>query len=193
MESKTYDDMVASISNPVFKVPGLGKRFQDCRLATYEPHTATQIAALDYLKTYCRDKVAYEGDGFLLVGKPGLGKTHLISSVLSYYGRNGKDVRYVTAEEIFIELRATMNDNTGTSELAYLRGLVSPAILAIDDLHVITGNEGYQYRSLWYVLDKRYQQMKATIVATNKPIDEFKEVIDERTRRRLQAKAITIK
>jgi DNA replication protein DnaC len=161
-------------------------------LATYEPHTATQTKALTEIRDYCKSKDADNGNGFLLIGKPGLGKTHLIASVLSYYGRNGFGVKYITAEEMFILLRDAMNDNSGTTELQLLREWSSSELLAIDDLHVLTNGEGYQYRSLWYVLDKRYQNRRATIVATNKPLAEFKETIDERTRRRLQAKAIVI-
>lgn len=168
---------------------GIGARFACASLANFVPENREQAVARSAVLNWTEKKAAL-GDGLLLYGPPGGGKTHLLVGALRECAAAGMPVRYVTAEEFFLGLRDAIAANTG--EKKFLDSLVRPDVLALDDLHVLTEGEGYQYRSLWYLLDKRYFHARSTLVATNRGLDEFRELLDERTRRRLESGVVRV-
>lgn len=168
---------------------GVGRRFLSSRLDNYETHTPEHKTAL----AVCRQAVGEfrAGGGVLLLGDPGGGKTHLLCGMLFEAVNRGMSVRYITAEDFYLGLRSRMDE--GLSESGFIDRHSRPDVLALDDLYCLAAaksahDESYQYRMLWTLLDRRYRDARATIVSTNKPLKEFKEMLDERTRRRLEAR-----
>lgn len=166
-----------------------GCRFSKARLDTYRTPTDVHAKAV----SLCREAVESfgDGDGLLLVGEPGGGKTHLLVGMLHEAVSRKMSGLLITAEDFFMGLRSRMTG--GETEEAYLNRLATVDVLALDDLHSLAaaksvGDQSYQYRMLWNLFNKRYFMAKPTLVSTNRDLDEFKDMIDERTRRRLQAK-----
>lgn len=176
-----------------WETSGVGRRFQSSRLDSYKTPTKEHMAAL----AVCRGVVAdFEtGGGVLLLGDPEGGKTHLLCGMLFEALQSGRTVRYLTAEDFYLGLRCRMDE--GLSESGFIDNLVRPDVLALDDLYCLAAaksahDESYQYRMLWTLLDRRYREARSTITSTNKPLKEFKEMLDERTRRRLEAKVVRV-
>ncbi|MDR1518958.1 MAG: ATP-binding protein [Planctomycetota bacterium] len=176
-----------------WKSSGVGRRFLPARLANYEtPSPAHRAAA-----AACREAVEAfaEGNGLLLAGEPGGGKTHLLCGMLFEALERGLSVRYLAAEDFYLGLRSRMDE--GLSESGYIDRLASADVLALDDLYCLAAaksahDESYQYRMLWILLDRRYREARATVAGTNRPLKDFREMLDERTRRRLEAKVVRV-
>ena len=172
---------------------GVGRRFRDSRLDNYQAPTESHSAALAACRQAVDDFGA--GGGALLLGDPEGGKTHLLCGMLLEAAIRGMTIRYITAEDFYLGLRSRMDD--GLSESGFIDRLTSPDVLALDDLYCLaaaksTHDESYQYRMLWTLLDRRYRDAKATIAGTNKPLEEFRDMLDERTRRRLEARVVHV-
>ncbi len=176
-----------------WNLSGVGRRFRASRLDNYLTPTDAHASAV----SVCREVVdAFgTGGGVLLLGDPEGGKTHLLCGMLFEAAQRGQSIRYITAEDFYLGLRSRMDK--GLSESGFIDGLVRPDVLALDDLYCLAAaksahEESYQYRMLWTLLDRRYRDAKSTITSTNKPLAEFKEMLDERTRRRLEAKVVRV-
>lgn len=169
---------------------GIGRRFWGASL-TDNPRTAAQGAALDALRSFCGTG-AMDGEGVMLIGAPGLGKTHLLAAVLREMARQGKAIGYITVEGFFVGLRSCMGSAAKQSEAEYLHRLKEPQFLVLDDLQSIQDGESYQRRMLWLLLDMRYADCRATLTASNRTLAELRDMIDARTLRRFEAEVIAI-
>jgi DNA replication protein DnaC len=169
---------------------GIRARFAECTLASYIPRTPAQTEALQTCRAYALGNCGSD-QGLLLMGEPNGGKTHLLIGILRAWLERGKRCHYLTAEKFFVGLRSTFNER-GNTERDYLDRLIGYDLLVIDDLHALTDGEGYQYRMLWHLLDERYCEKRPTLASTNKTLDEFKGLLDQRTRRRLQATLVMV-
>ena len=178
--------------DPIMMRGGISEkcRFWGCTLDNYKVKSKSELDAMKEIQRYMSEKKYENGEGLVLFGEPGTGKTHLLIGLMWEFAKIGKTVKYMTAEDFFIRLRQSITDR---NELGYLNSLIDPDVLVFDDLHCVGEEEGYQYRQLWWMLDKRYFHKKPTLTASNKSIDEFREAFDDRTRRRLCANAIPVK
>jgi len=176
----------------LLKRAGVGKRFIGETLLSYKPKNDTQGDAIQACFNYCEKNMAKGGRGLILIGKPNTGKTHLLTGIMRYYLNSGMRCRYTTVEDFFFALQSTFNSKD-IRELDVINGMIEPQLLVLDDLQSLKNqDDAWQYRRLWYLLDKRYADCKATLVSTNKTLSGFKEMIDERTGRRLQAEVIAL-
>ena len=173
---------------------GVGRRFINSRLDNYDTPTAAHDVAI----RACWQAVGKldKGDGILLIGEPESGKTHLLSGMLHAAIVNGLSARYITTEDFYVGLRGCM-DKDGMTESAYLDGLAKPDVLALDDVYCVAAaksahEESYQYRMLWTLLDRRYREARATLASTNRSLDQIRDMLDSRTRRRLEAQVVMV-
>ncbi len=139
-----------------------------------------------------RETGAMAGDGIMLIGDPGAGKTYLLAAALREMARHGKAVKYLTVEGFFVGLRGCMGPGAKLSESEYLASLKEPDFLVLDDLQYIQDGESYQRRMLWLLLDMRYADCRATLTASNRTIAELRDMFDQRTLRRFEAEVIAI-
>jgi len=79
---------------------------------------------------------------------------------------------YYKAMDIFIELKAGFNRPNKPSEGEVIDKLVDAVFLVIDEAHV-RGETKYEDDKLTHILDKRYDAMRATMLITNIPRNEF--------------------
>lgn len=168
-------------------------RFRDATLDNYLTPTQAHATAL----ALCREAATRlrDGDGVLLVGEPGGGKTHLLIGMLRYAIERKMTVKYLTLSDFFAMMRGCIAK--GESDLDCIANLARIDVLALDDIFSIAAaksgtEQSYQYEKLWHLLDKRYLAGNATIASTNHDIEMFQELMDERTRRRLKATQIPV-
>lgn len=155
-------------------------RFVDRTFDGFRAETPAMRRAL----TVCRDYAenfsdnARRGAGLVLAGRPGTGKSHLSVAILQSVLT--RDVRYITCGDLIRAVRDTWrrsSDRTETQVLSYLQRL---DLLVIDEVGVQYGTNGEQ-TILFDVLDRRYREIKPTILLTNQDKEEFTGFIGERT------------
>ena len=115
---------------------------------------------------------------FALLGGRGTGKTQLGVCLLWYASRRSMSYAYRTAFEMFASIKETYRDDSSMSELKAIRALLEPGILVIDELNE-ANHTTWEGHMLTYLVDKRYQQMKDTLIISNYTADVFAEVVGQ--------------
>jgi DNA replication protein DnaC len=103
--------------------------------------------------------------GFLLYGRPGGGKTHLLVSTLRYLAlERGVASRYAEFLLVLSDMKAGFNANRSHMEI--LKPLLSVPVLAIDELGKERGTE-WERSMLDELISRRFNSGLSTIFATN--------------------------
>lgn len=160
-------------------------RFQGKTLDNFhadsEPQKYALTVARDYLENF--DARAKRGEGLILSGMPGTGKSHLAGAIL--LGLLPKRVgMYTTCMGIIRAVRGTWRKDSERSEGQVLSALRSVPLLVVDEIGVQYGTDGEQ-TILFDVLDGRYREMQPTVLLTNQDRAGFKQFIGERAYDRL--------
>ncbi len=106
--------------------------------------------------------------GLLLVGNPGVGKTHALCGLLRFLTlERGLEARYVDSFQLLHDLKIAFDQDSGSAEImeAYCR----VPLLALDELGK-TRPEGWQHQVLDQIVSRRYDANLTTFVATNYPL-----------------------
>ena len=141
----------------------VGKKFMRCTFDAYDSkgHEAQYQACVEYAKAFERN----EGEGILLYGTVGTGKTHLAAAIGNHIVYElGYDVYFMPFTEFLNTLRIYMNDKSRTE--AFMARLYKADLLIMDDL----GKEKYTEwaaEQLFSLLDRRYRERQPIIVTTN--------------------------
>ena len=163
---------------------GLGELYAGASLAGYLPATQMQERALRACRQWQDAMPANRGEGLILSGPCGVGKTHLMAVLLLEGVALGWSVRYVTVAEMIRGIRATWTDRA-RSEDEVIRELVGVKLLAIDELGVQAGSES-EHGLLHAVIDARLRARRPTLYGTNLSAKELPGAIGERALDRLR-------
>jgi DNA replication protein DnaC len=158
----------------------VGRTFDNFVAETDDQRHALTVAR-DFAERF--DFHAKRGAWLVLSGMPGTGKSHLAAAILQTV--LSRHVRYMTCLDLIRSVRETWRRDSEKSEsqvLAYLSGL---DLLAIDEVGMQYGTDGEQ-TILFDVLDRRYRDVKPTILMTNQDMDGLKSSLGDRTHDRLR-------
>jgi len=152
------------------------KRYEHCDfesfstdLADGKTWTANHEQSLKNAKlqamAFVRDYPATE-KGLLLMGRSGVGKTHLAVAALKELIRRGHAGLFCDYRELLKEIQASYNPASESTEMGILEPVRTVELLVLDDL-------GASKPSAWVldiiglVLNARYNERRATILTTN--------------------------
>ncbi len=125
-------------------------------------HGKAKQVAEDFARKFRKDAPT---KGFLLYGRPGAGKTHLIVAALRYLAlEKGVAGRYVELMLVLSDIRAGFSSNR--SQMEILGPLLQVPVLAIDELGKERGTE-WERSMLDELISRRFNSGLATIFATN--------------------------
>lgn len=158
----------------------IGRTF-DNFIATTDEQRAALTICRDFAENFAEH--SRKGASLILSGKPGTGKSHLTAAILQAHIK--RDVRYTTCMDMIRAVRETWRKDSERTESQVLRYLEDLDLLAIDEVGMQYGTEGEQ-TILFDVLDRRYREVKPTILITNQDKDGFKQFIGDRTYDRLR-------
>jgi DNA replication protein DnaC len=158
------------VSRRLLESAAISARHQGCDFASFIVETPAQQAVLDTCRDYAEhfSQAAATGAGLIFSGPVGTGKNHLATAIARTVLEMGRSVLQVTAYEMILRLRQTWKkDDTGPSEAAIIRQFGAADLLIIDEVGKQFGSKGGDEVQLFAVINRRYLDMKPTIVMSN--------------------------
>lgn len=187
-ERRQAEERAASLAKRL-KLSGMPRRFHDKAFDGYQADAPEQVAALTVCREYAEGMGSHvkTGASLILSGKPGTGKSHLAAAVMHAAMDGGRrTVQYVTCMDLVRAVRATWRRDSERTEDDVLRLFGEEVdLLVIDEVGVQYGTEGEQ-TILFDVLDRRYREMRPTILISNTGKAQFQAFVGDRVFDRLR-------
>ena len=171
----------------IWQEADLPERYRNRTIANWKPQAGQEIAARMIASWLDALDDRYEaGDGLMLMGPPGIGKTHLLAGLTTAIIQAGYRARYAVWPTVWDKCRPPFDQSA--DEL--LRELARVPFLALDELGMRPGTTAEQAR-LFELIDTRYREQLPTLVASN-CTEATLGMIGERTADRLLESCIPI-
>lgn len=140
-------------------------RYKNATLENYKITDQEQGKACLEIKKYTNTPTV---ENFVMLGKYGVGKTHLAYSILRDRAVSGQRVKYYTLASLFREL----NNGEIWKSKAVLNVITRYDLIVIDEIGRTKWEDG-QKNNFFEVLDSRYNEMKPTVLISNMSKKEF--------------------
>jgi DNA replication protein DnaC len=154
----------------------IGRTLDSFKATTDAQRAAHQIAA-EFADNFAEH--AKRGNGLILSGLPGTGKSHLAIAILQALLPETCG-RYTTCMNVIRSVRNTWRKDSEHSETEILAAYADFPLLVLDEIGAQYGTDG-EATILFEVLDRRYRDMKPTIFLTNQNQKGLAEFVGERT------------
>jgi len=169
------------------------KRYQRCTLDTFRDSAPVLRNAKSLVQTFVNlwPNIPH-GKGLLLMGGCGSGKTHLAVAALNEVVNDGKPGRVVFAnfQDLIQEIQASFDPDQTATKAEIMRPLLEADLLVLDELGSVKPTQFVQ-DILYYVINTRYNEERATIFTTNyldHPADVKLEKLEDRIGTRLRSR-----
>lgn len=128
---------------------------------------AIKAAALRYV-------AESRGEWFVIVGRPGSGKTHICTAIVGKLIEGGKNCKYMLWRDEVRELKALVNDNPAYRERMNL--LKNVDVLYIDDFLKGRAVSDGDLNVAFELLNARYNARKRTIISGERTIGAIMDI-----------------
>jgi len=174
------------------------RRFQRCEFENYAEISPSHRLARQRVERFAREFPADE-HGLLIMGPPGVGKTHLVVALINLLVREkGVSCLFYDFQDLLKEIQNSYNNDSGTSELGVLQPIFATEVLVLDDLGARKPS-AWMADTLSHIISTRYNDVKSTLFTTNyldvpvrKEDSSLTERISERVRSRLHEMCLRI-
>jgi DNA replication protein DnaC len=145
------------------------RRYHHCTLANFEAYNDSLARAVTLaqrvIETFPGGEAADRG--LLLMGMPGVGKTHLAVAILKkcIVDRAAQGLFYTTSDLLAL-LRSTYTGEEKATESQVLRAITTADVLVLDELGRERATE-WRDEMLHLIVNTRYSERRLTIFTTN--------------------------
>jgi DNA replication protein DnaC len=147
------------------------KRYEHCELSNFTTDfpgadrsiSMAQISASRFVQEFD----PRGGNGLLLVGGIGTGKTHLAVGILKeLIATRGSGCLFCDYRELLKQIQNSYNDSVRATELQVLRPVFEAEVLVLDELGAVKPSE-WVWDTVSLILNTRYNDNRTTIITTN--------------------------
>lgn len=131
------------------------------------------------------------GDGMILIGSVGTGKTHLAVHAGRVAVRERYSVLFTTLTDLLSDLRQTYRDGNELTEARIMELVGDVSLLILDDVAVEKQTDWTQ-DALYRIVNARYEDEKATIITANMNLEQLRERLGDRLVSRLYERSIVL-
>lgn len=171
---------------------GIGRLFDSQNFDTFSlkyyqntPDTYRKMATvLDICSEYAEGFHSETRENLLLLGKTGLGKTHLSTAIAGVVISRGFEVVYESAQNLFDDFSAERFDNGRSGKQVSTERYRECDLLIVDDLGTEIANS-FTVSTLYNLLNTRIQSGKPMIVSTNLTVENLQKQYGDRIYSRL--------
>lgn len=146
---------------------GIPKRFLQKRMSDFKVTLDGQHKALKQCVEYTTaiDQAIDTGRSIIMAGNTRTGKTHLACAILSRALSLGYSGRFTVVPDLLRSIRGSFSE--GNSEKETIDLFCDVHLLVLDEVGEAIGNEEKRRTMLFDVLNRRYNDMKPTIITSN--------------------------
>ncbi|MDE1154272.1 MAG: ATP-binding protein [Acidobacteriaceae bacterium] len=150
------------------------QRYAHCTLEDYFPNyggnnpslNAALVQARNFVKAYPFDT---NGNGLLLTGSIGVGKTHLAVGILqSLVSERGAQGLFYDYRDLLKQVQNSYNRSVDETELGILKPVFEAEVLVLDELGANKPTD-WVWDTVAHILNTRYNDRRTTIITTNYP------------------------
>lgn len=131
----------------------------------------------DYLNNF--DAALQSGRSGAFIGAPGTGKTHLGIGMLRHVIEKGGTGVYCTVMDLLGRIKATFNERAGGETEADVMQLVGSCDFLVIDEVGRSLDSNYEMAQFFRVLDRRYRDVKPTLLLSNLGKAKFAEFLGD--------------
>lgn len=151
---------------------GIPRRYEHCSLDSYEANfpgadrslAAARLMARNFVDGY---PATTGGNGLLVTGSIGVGKTHLAVGILqSLITEKGVRGLFCDYRELLKEIQNSYSSQVLTTELEILRPVFDAEVLVLDELGAAKPTD-WVADTVALILNTRYNDKRTTIITTN--------------------------
>jgi DNA replication protein DnaC len=149
------------------------KRYEHCELPSFTTdfpaaHGSLALAHIAASK-FAEEYDPRDGTGLLIIGKIGVGKTHLAVGIMKELILNrGVGCLFYDYRELLKEIQNSYNASVQATELDVLRPVFEAEVLVLDELGAVKPTE-WVWDTVSLILNTRYNDNRTTIITTNFP------------------------
>ena len=166
---------------------GIPRRFRTRTLDSWEPLGKPNEAVRTAISGYVADlgnRIA-NGAGLVLLGPPGLGKSHLLTAIVAEAVKADYSAAYVVWPDVVSEVKAGFNLPAREERRDIIGILRERDLVALDELALKPGSTEFEHSLLFDLLDYRYRHQLPTLAASNATREGLAAAVGERIADRL--------
>jgi DNA replication protein DnaC len=156
-----------SVAHTLLASAQIPPRYRTCELATFVTYKNEKLLrAVDRARRFIEAFPVVE-KGLLLIGPPGIGKTHIaVSALRQVVLEKGVRGLYYDTRHLLSTIRSTYNPVTRTSPVDILRPVMEAELLVLDDLGAERPTDWVE-ETMNLIVNTRYNDRRPTIFTSN--------------------------